>query len=73
VKVGGARAIEAVIGLAMVILPANLMEPPTGFEPAPGYLGFVGGLFLGVLLHELGHVAAGLAVGFEFRRIWPVL
>jgi hypothetical protein len=68
-KVWRARAIGAFIGLAIVILPATLMEHPTGFEPVLGYFGFLGGLFLGVLLHELGHVSAGLVVGFEFRRI----
>ncbi len=32
-------------------------------------LGFLPGFYLGVLLHELGHVAAGLSVGFELRSL----
>ena len=62
-------AAGAAIGLALGFIPGNFRDNASSFTPLVEVAVFAAGLFCGVLLHELGHVAAGLAVGFEFRRI----
>jgi hypothetical protein len=62
-----ALVIGAAIGLALAfIMPGNFHN---GFTSLAAVAVWIAGLFCGTLLHELGHVAAGIAVGFEFRRI----
>ena len=64
-------AIGAAIGLALLFIPGNFLNNAS-FTPLAEVAVFCAGLFCGVLLHELGHVAAGIAVGFEFRRILEI-
>ena len=69
VKRARSLAIGAAIGLALLFIPGNFLNNTSSFTPLAEVAVFFAGLFCGVLLHELGHVAAGIAVGFEFRRI----
>src|ERR1700691_455696 len=62
-------ALGGVIGLALPVVTRNTAYDVSGFDPLAGIAGFVGGFFCCVLLHELGHVAAGLLAAFEFRRV----
>jgi hypothetical protein len=59
-----ARTLGALIGLAIVLVPGRML---------PGdslvVLALVPAFFFAVLLHELGHVAAGLMAGLDFRRV----
>ena len=57
-------AVGALIGLAIVFVPIR-------FLPANNLviLALVPAFFSGVLVHELGHVAAGFIAGLEFRRL----
>jgi hypothetical protein len=64
VKMARYFATGAALGLALLFIPGN-----SSFTPLAEVAVFLAGLYWGVLLHELGHVAAGIAVGFEFRRI----
>jgi hypothetical protein len=57
--VGGAIGV-AIVFLGPKFLPDNLALALPLFFPA---------LFVGVLLHELGHVAAGLLAGLQFRHV----
>jgi hypothetical protein len=67
VKTGQSLAIGAAIGLVIVFLPGGVL---TGNVSASWVLaGLLPALFCGILAHELGHLTAGLMVGFEFRRI----
>ena len=61
-------AVGAVVGLALGLVWGHSLDPIMGPLPMV-FAGFFGGLFCGILLHELGHLVAGLAVGFEFRRM----
>jgi hypothetical protein len=61
-------ALGAAIGLLLVFLPSNLQRPLNWLTPIV-LLFFIIALFCGILIHETGHLVAGLAVGFEFRRI----
>jgi hypothetical protein len=56
--------VGALIGLAIVFVPARLL-PADNLVVLALPLAF----FFAVLLHELGHVAAGLVAGLEFRRV----
>jgi hypothetical protein len=56
-------AIGAVVGLAIVLIAGDTLTPLNVL------VAMVPALFLGILAHELGHVAAGLIAGFEFRRL----
>src|SRR5262245_29944095 len=63
-----ALVIGAAFGLALVFIKENFHNGP-GFNPLAALAVLIAGLSCGTVLHELGHVAAGIAVGFEFRRI----
>lgn len=62
-------AIGAALGVALLFLPHSLVSDPDPLAPLLFLAGFLGGFFFGILFHEIGHLLAGLAVGFEFRRI----
>jgi Peptidase family M50 len=57
-------AVGVVFGLAMVFVPLR-------FLPADNLviLAVVPAFWVGVFVHELGHVAAGFLAGLEFRRV----
>jgi len=59
--------IGAVLGLLLVVLDVDFREilPPGNVM----LIGFLPAFFVAVLVHELGHVAAGLSVGFELRML----
>ena len=57
-------AIGAALGVVLLFISGN-----SSFTPLPDLAVFLAGLYSGVLLHELGHLAAGIAVGFDFRQI----
>jgi hypothetical protein len=59
-----ARTVGALIGLAIVFIPGRLLPGDSLVVPA-----LVPAFFFAVLLHELGHVAAGLMTGLDFRRV----
>jgi hypothetical protein len=61
--------IGGAIGAVLAFLDLDF-DRLTAFLPGQALLiGFVPAFYLGVLLHELGHVAAGLSVGFELRSL----
>src|SRR5579862_7824711 len=59
-----ARAVGALIGVSIVFVPTRLISAYGSVFPA-----LVPAFFFGVLLHELGHVVAGLMTGLDFRRV----
>ena len=61
-------AVGATVGLLLSFMPGNLQQA-RGYLTPFVFAAFCVALFCGILLHELGHLVAGLAVGFEFRRI----
>ena len=65
--------VGALLGLAVVFLPGNAAAA----QVLPAVATFLAALFVFVVLHELGHAAAGLAVGFyrnleDLRSQWAI-
>jgi hypothetical protein len=60
--------VGAAIGLALVVA-AQFLPNDAGDLLLPWLLGFLVALFLGIVLHELGHLAAGKLAGFDFHQI----
>src|SRR5262245_18967 len=69
VKRARALVIVAAIGFMLLFVRDKFPNSDGGFTPSAEFAVFIASLFCGVLLHELGHVVAGIAVGFEFRRV----
>ena len=57
--------IGGVLGGLLVFLDTREILPPGNAM----LIGFLPAFYVGVLLHELGHVAAGLSAGFELRLL----
>jgi hypothetical protein len=61
--------VGALIGMVLAYFDVD-SDDLVDFLPGPALLiGFVPALYLAVLVHELGHVAAGLSVGLELRSL----
>ncbi len=61
-------AVGAVIGVVILFLPGNFLTGDA-LAPIAALAAMVPALFFGILVHELGHVVAGLIAGFQFRRL----
>jgi hypothetical protein len=68
-RLGLPLLIGALIGVVLPYLDIDL-DSLVDFLPGPALLiGFVPALYLAVLVHELGHVVAGLSAGLELRAL----
>jgi Peptidase family M50 len=60
--------IGALVGVAVAFAPPRLTAPFGEYGPS-WFLIFLAVFLVSVLLHEVGHLVAGLQVGFDFRVI----
>jgi hypothetical protein len=68
-KTWQALLVGAAIGGLLSFRDSYSDTPPAPLPSLSVFLIFVAAFYFGVLVHELGHVVAGLSVGFELRTL----